>query len=250
MDSGIIDGALRGANPPARVRDLMRRFPPGLLLATLVALAAGCSRSAPPEARGPAPPPAPPDTLIGQLAPFLADWLAVWRSAAPATTLDSLQRESEVPFTLHDIHRYDVNRWEEARRRRLFAVYAPDSTRFIDPDTRFDATREERTIELTRGLESSPALVDLKTRSTSGLETSWQAGDCDGAFWLGNERFAITGTSPGADTTGARYGFVRVFDLNAGTVIEYQTPRVGPQAFKLFQAARDSARTLKYRRIL
>jgi len=74
-----------------------------------------------------------------------------------------------------------------------------------------------------------------------------RTGDCDGAFWLANERFAITGTSAGGDTTGARYAFVRVFDLNAGTVVEYQTAPAESLAFKAFRAARDSAWTAYFR---
>jgi len=194
----------------------MRREFHRVWLALALAVAAGCSKPAATPAARETTPPAARDTLLDALGPHLSTAIALMR-------------------------------WEEARRRRLFAIWSPDSTRFIDPDTKFNATMDERTVELTRGEKSAPALVDLKTRCTSGLETSWRTGDCDGAFWLANERFAITGTSAGGDTTGARYAFVRVFDLNAGTVVEYQTAPAESLAFKAFRAARDSAWTAYFR---
>jgi len=229
---------------------MIRRGLGGSMVA-LMALVSACSQKASaPVARSEPPPAFAADTLLAELAPHLEPWIAMWRFADRSATIGSFHPESDVPFTLHDIHRYDMHSPEEARRRRLFVIYAPDSTRFVDPDTRFDVALDDRTVAITRGPDSSPALVDLKTRSTSGLETSWHAGDCDGAFWLGNERFAITGTSPGLATDGSRYGFVRVFDLDAGTVVEYQTDAAPPQALRLFLAARDSIRTAKFRKVL
>jgi len=225
----------------------MRREFHRVWLALALGAAAGCSKPGATPAARETTPPAARDTLLDALGPHLSTAIALWQYVDRGASIQSFHRASEEPFTLHDIHRYDLMRWEEARRRRLFAIWSPDSTRFIDPDTKFNATMDERTVELTRGEKSAPALVDLKTRSTSGLETSWRTGDCDGAFWLANERFAITGTSAGGDTTGARYAFVRVFDLNAGTVVEYQTAPAESLAFKAFRAARDSAWTAYFR---
>jgi hypothetical protein len=227
----------------------MNRLRVLLPVAVVIATAAGCSRSHAPAAVHEQPRPAGPDTVLAEIAPRLEGWLTLWRSGGAAASAASFQRTSEAPFTLHDIRRYDARSREEVRRRRLFGVAAPDSTRLVDPDTQFDAVLDDGAVRLVRGTDAAPALVDLKSHSISMLETSGGSGGCDGAFWLANERFGIVGTGTGGDTAGTRYGYARLYDLDAGTVIEFRTARVDSAAYRRFAEARDSVWTARYRKL-
>ena len=211
---------------------------PGVIALVLIA-AAGCSPASPP-ARSRDSAPAAPDTLVSQLAPRLTEWFGLWRRADPEFEPYRLWREGQGPFTLHDIRRYDARDLGERRRRHLFAVFAPDSERFLDPDRGFDVGIESGVPVFAHGPDSSAALVDLRARSIATLEPTGPLWSADGALWLDSERFAVTGTVATDDSTGMRRGFILAYDLHSGVVTEFLTPAVDPARFRLYLSAPDS----------
>lgn len=213
--------------------------------AAILTALAGCARRSEPPVAG-VPPPAPPDPAIAEMAPHLGGWLALVQRAQPGIGVDSLRRAHRGPFTLHDIRPYNVDGREERARLRMFGVYAPDSTRVVDPDSYLEVSREATRISVGGEPDSKPVLIDLKTRSVTVLEFCGTDCSFDGAFWLDALRFALTGTVV-LDTTGARCGRVRLYDLNDGTVTEYQLPAlVDRSAWMRFEMALDSARVARF----
>ncbi len=187
--------------------------------------------------------------MFAVLEPHLADWIALWQQAAPAVTAASLERSMSGPFTLTDIRAYNPRSFDATRRRSLFGAWAPDSARVVDADTSLDITPERNAFHRGAPDISCAALIDLKINSIATLDTCGASCDFDGALWISSEQFALTGTTAADDTTGSRRGFVRLYDLAAGTVTEYRTPPVIPSVYARFATIREVARTARLRRL-
>jgi len=198
----------------------------------------GCSRRAH-QASAPAPAP---DTLLVRITPALSNWLELWRYADPEIAPDSLERVGEAPFTLRDIRSYPAFAIGVRGRLMRLGVWAPDSMRVVEPDTAVMLSDAGFLMHAAGGSPATAALVDLKINSIATLDTC--AGELDGAFWDGNERFGLTGTAP-PDSAGGRRAFVRYFDLGAGTVTEFQTRGVAEDAWRHYLVARESARAAR-----
>ena len=225
----------------------MRATRENLVLAALIALAAlascaGCSR----RAREAAPPAPAPDTLLTRIAPALSNWLELWRYADPEIAPDSLERVSEAPFTLRDIRGYPAFAIGVRERLQRLGVWAPDSMRVVEPDTAVTVSDAGFLMHVADGSPATAALVDLKINSIATLDTC--AGELDGAFWDGNERFGLTGTMP-PDSAGERRALVRYFDLGSGTVTEFRTRGVVEVAWRHYLVARETARAARLRAV-
>jgi hypothetical protein len=216
------------------------------VLAIALLLACGCS------ARGthsPAAGAAAPDTLLAALTPKLADWIALWQQATPSMKAESLAIASSGALTMTDIHRFNARGHDESRRLSWFAVWAPDSTRAVDSDTCVDFDPASNVFHRGPPRLSCAALVDLKVNSIATLDTVSATGDFDGALWLDEERFAITGTTTDGDSSGAGRGLVRLYDMGAGTVTEYRLPRVIAPVFEKYRTLREITRMARLRQV-
>ena len=222
--------------------------PGAAVLAMLLLLAAGCSNRGANDRSG-ARGSAAPDTLLATLSPRLADWIALWQLAAPAVRAESLLWASSGPLTLADIRAFQPRSAEAARRLAWFAALAPDSARAVDADTCYDFDPASNAFHRGPPRFSCAILMDLKINSVATLDTCGAGAEFDGALWLGPERFALTGATTDGDTTGAGRGFVRLYDLGAGTVTEYRLPRVVPAVFQRFHTEREIARIARLRRL-
>jgi hypothetical protein len=198
----------------------------------------GCSGRAR-QASAPAPAP---DALLARITPALSNWLALWRYADPEIAPDSLERVSEAPFTLRDIRGYPAFAIGVRGRLLRLGVWAPDSMRVVEPDTAVTFSDAGFLMHVADGSPATAALVDLKINSIATLDTC--SGELDGAFWDGDERFGLTGTTV-PDSAGARRAFVRYFDLTAGTVTEFQTRGVAEEAWRHYLVARETARAAR-----
>lgn len=172
--------------------------------------------------------------------------MELWRYADPEIAPDSLARASEAPFTLRDIRHYFPGAPGETRRRRQLGVWAPDSMRVVESDTAVAISEAGFLMHVPGETPATAVLIDLKINSIATLDTCGGC-DFDGAFWSGNERFGLTGTTA-PDSAGERQGFVRFFDLTTGTVTEFRSRGVGDDAYRRYLVARESARAARLAR--
>ncbi len=212
----------------------------GLVLVAWLAVSVCCARR---EQPGPSPPAAHAevDTLVAANAAQLAEWVSQWRSAAPEFELALLQKNGPAPFTLLDIVAYRPRDPRERERRLRYGVFAPDSTRFIDPDIyRSIGIGTGGAPMIERDANSAPRLVDLATQSaTRLLDCGTACGNSD-AFWIDRLRFVLVGWSE-ADTLGNIRAELRFYDLGNGMVTTFYSPLVSRDAFVHYLAASDSA---------
>jgi hypothetical protein len=210
-----------------------------LSFALLLIVSDGCARR---EHPSPPPPVArvEVDTLVAAHAPQLGEWLSQWRRAAPEFELNQLERNGPAPFTLLNIVSYNPRDPMERQRRLRYGVFAPDSTRFIDPDVYREITMDPGGPAIGRDANSAPRLVDLATHSVTRLVDCGTACGNDDAFWIDRLRFVLMGWSE-ADTLGNLRAELRFYDLGNGMLTTFSTPPVSRDAFGHYVAASDSA---------
>ena len=212
----------------------------GLVLVAWLVVPVGCGRR-----EQPSPPPpsaqAEVDTLVAANAAQLEEWVSEWRLAAPEFELNLLEKNGPGPFTLLDIVGYNPRDPRERERRLRYGIFAPDSTRFIDPDVyRAIGIGPGGAPTIERDANSAPRLVDLATHSaTRLLDCGTACGNSD-AFWIDRLRFVLIGWSE-ADTLGNIRAELRFYDLGNGMFTTFYSPQVTPDAFARYLAASDSA---------
>lgn len=215
----------------------------GLVLVACLAASGGCGRR-----EQPGPPPlarAEVDTLVATNAAQLAEWVSWWRQAAPEFELNQLEKSGPAPFTLLDIVPYNPRDPRERERRLRYGIFAPDSTRFLDPDVyRAVGIGPRGAPAIEHDANSAPRLVDLATRSATRLLDCGSACGNSDAFWIDRLRFVLMGWSD-ADTLGNIRAELRFYDFGDGMLTTFYSPLVSRDAFAHYLAASDSAILLR-----
>jgi len=233
-----------GVTLPSPLRTLFGVLP-GTVVSLLLAAAllAGCS----PTPRRKSPVPSAADTLSNglplALRPKLADWMKVWRYAIPRFELDSLSAKGTADFLFGADWAGAGRPQDGVRSRALVDVLSPDSTHSLDFDMYldFDATGGPNGM-LEREPDSAPILADF------ARDSLWQVGFCgtpcsyDGAYWVDNARFALSGsTETGDQLDGPRAPFLDVYNLLSHRRTRWLGPPVDARACARYAAAADSA---------
>jgi hypothetical protein len=222
-----------------------RRLRHSVLLAAGVAasLALGCSRH--PTEHTPSGTVA--DTLTNglprALVPSLAGWAQAWRYAIPGFGPDSLARGVTSPFKFGYSWAGAGRISDNVRTRALVDVLSPDSTRSLDFDMYLDFDRgDDGKILLLHEPDSAPVLADF--RSDTLRQVAFCGTTCfyDGAYWVDNERFALTGaTQSGNQNDGPWQAFLEIYDLQTRRMISWVARPVDSGGFGRYRASRDSA---------
>jgi len=177
-----------------------------------------------------------PKALVGQL----GEWNIAWRHANPRLAPELLVRAGTSPSHMA-FYSADSRTIEEFRFKAILQTVSPDSAYSVDFDMYVDYFDQEG-----GEVDSSPLLADFKSDSI------WQVAFCgtpcffDGAHWVDNDRFALTGaTLTGEQAEGPWCAFLDIYNLRSGQVSRWVLPAVSESQFTRYRAAYDSILTVR-----
>lgn len=215
-----------------------------ILLIAAACLAGGCSRATDSRPTAGATSDSLKNGVPRALVPQLMGWSQLWRIANPRFATDSLTKVSVGPFELTAPRAGAKHPIPNARTRAGIEVLSPDSSKSLDFDVYLG-------LEAGTGREpdSSPALADFSR------DTLWRVAFCgtacfyDGAYWVDENRFALTGASRSGEQADGPWGaFLELYDLQSQRRTRWSSRTVDAERFERFRAASDSALTARIER--
>lgn len=215
-----------------------------ILLIAAACLAGGCSRATDSRPTAGATSDSLKNGVPRALVPQLMGWIELWQLANPSFAPDSLTKVSVGPFELTAPQPGASHAIPNARTRAGIEVLSPDTSKSVDFDVYL-------AIEAGVGREpdSSPALADFKR------DTLWRVAFCgtacfyDGAYWVDENRFALTGASQSGEQADGPWGaFLEVYDLQSHRRTRWVSRTVDADRFEHYRAASDSALTARIER--